>query len=60
MKKKTRLLIASLAMAATSPSFTPLTDLGRGTYRSFPGGLYPGGSTNRPPPISRSERHEPG
>ena len=32
----------------TSVGFTPLSDLGQGTYRGFQGGLYPGGS-NTPP-----------
>jgi hypothetical protein len=29
---------------------TPLTDLGRGEYRGFQGGLYPGGKNDRPAP----------
>ncbi len=32
-----------------NPPFTPLNDLGTGTYKNFPGGLYPNGSNTRPP-----------
>jgi len=32
----------------TSVGFTPLTDLGAGYYKNQQGGLYPGGSNNRP------------
>ncbi|MBI5362375.1 MAG: hypothetical protein HZA53_04290 [Planctomycetes bacterium] len=32
----------------TSVGFTPLSDLGAGTYAGFQGGLYPGGSNVRP------------
>ena len=28
--------------------FTPLNDLGAGTYQGYPGGLYPGGTNTRP------------
>ncbi len=34
--------------ANTSVGFTPLSDLGTGTYHGFQGGLYPGGSNLRP------------
>ncbi len=34
--------------AATSVGFTPLLDLGTGTYLGFEGGLYPGGSSVPP------------
>jgi hypothetical protein len=34
--------------AKTSVGFTPLTDLGTGTYKGFEGGLYPGGSDQPP------------
>jgi hypothetical protein len=34
--------------ANTSVGFTPLNDLGTGTYQGFQGGLYPGGSNARP------------
>src|SRR5437667_2715807 len=34
--------------SGTSTGSVPLTDLGRGTYQGFPGGLYPGGSNVRP------------
>lgn len=33
----------------TSTGFTPLTDLGAGTYRGLSGGLYPAGSASPPP-----------
>jgi hypothetical protein len=32
----------------TTPPRVPLTDLGAGTYKGFPGGLYPGGSNAEP------------
>jgi len=32
----------------TSVGFTPLNDLGTGTYQGFEGGLYPGGASVRP------------
>jgi hypothetical protein len=35
--------------ANTSVGFTPLNDLAQGTYQGFQGGLYPGGSNQRPP-----------
>lgn len=34
--------------AGTSTGLVALTDLGAGTYRGFPGGLYPGGANGRP------------
>lgn len=34
--------------SGTSVGFTPINDLGTGTYQGFPGGLYPGGSILRP------------
>src|SRR5690349_1478617 len=34
--------------ANTSVGFTPLNDLGTGTYQGFQGGLYPGGANVRP------------
>jgi len=34
--------------AGTSVGFTPLSDLGRGTYHGYQGGLYPGGSNSDP------------
>lgn len=34
----------------TSVGFTPLDDLGPGTFMGFEGGLYPGGSNERPTP----------
>jgi hypothetical protein len=34
--------------ANTSVGFTPLVDLGAGTYQGFQGGLYPGGVNARP------------
>jgi lysophospholipase L1-like esterase len=34
--------------AVTSVAFTPLPDLGTGTYQGYQGGLYPGGSNARP------------
>ncbi|MBI1851413.1 MAG: hypothetical protein HYR85_13820, partial [Planctomycetes bacterium] len=44
--------IASFALASdcsrTSVGFTPLVDLGSGTYHGEEGGLYPGGSNSRP------------
>ncbi len=47
------LLGSSAAYAAdctrTSVGFTPLSDLGSGTYQSFQGGLYPGGRTTPSP-----------
>lgn len=33
---------------AQTPGLTPLTDLGAGTYQSYPGGLYPGGGSAPP------------
>jgi hypothetical protein len=55
------LLVASIVLVAsvtpalhaaecsnTSVGFTPLTDLGKGTYHGEQGGLYPGGSNKRP------------
>jgi len=35
--------------ARTSVGFRPLTDLGPAAYQGRPGGLYPGGTNNRPP-----------
>ncbi len=35
--------------AGTSTGLVPLTDLGTGFYQGVQGGLYPGGSNNRPP-----------
>jgi hypothetical protein len=32
-----------------SSNLVPLTQLGKGTYQGFPGGLYPGGKNERPP-----------
>src|SRR5258705_13779595 len=32
----------------TSVGLVPLVDLGAGSYRGFPGGLYPGGTNFRP------------
>src|SRR5262249_44177819 len=53
-----RLCAVSIALAAapaiasncsvTSVGFTPLIDLGTGTYQGQEGGLYPGGSNLRP------------
>lgn len=34
--------------AAPPTGFTPLTDLGTGTYQGVEGGLYPGGANHRP------------
>src|SRR5712691_3083122 len=34
--------------AVISVGFTPLEDLGSGTYQGFPGGLYPAGANTRP------------
>jgi len=34
--------------SATSVGFTPINDLGSGSYQGFQGGLYPGGSNVRP------------
>ena len=46
------LVIAPIAhganCSATSVGFTPINDLGAGSYRGFQGGLYPGGSNLRP------------
>lgn len=46
------LLLSAVAGAAdcdaTSVGFTPLSDLGTGSYQGFQGGLYPGGSNTRP------------
>src|SRR5262245_16050373 len=47
------LLLSFLPAAAqncanTSVGFTPVNDLGAGTYQGFQGGLYPGGSNVRP------------
>ncbi len=49
------LALATLALSAqaqncanTSVGFTPINDLGAGTYQGFQGGLYPGGA-NTPP-----------
>ncbi len=41
-------LVSGQNCANTSVGFTPLNDLGAGTYQSFQGGLYPGGSNQRP------------
>jgi hypothetical protein len=41
-------LAAAQNCARTSVGFTPLDDLGTGSYRGFQGGLY-GGGTNTPP-----------
>ena len=35
--------------SVSSVGFTPLMDLGTGTYHGYEGGLYPGGSNDRPP-----------
>ena len=35
--------------SGTSVGFTPLHDLGPGSYQGFPGGLYPSGANARPP-----------
>jgi lysophospholipase L1-like esterase len=35
--------------SVTSVGFTPLMDLGTGTYHGYEGGLYPGGGNARPP-----------
>ena len=35
--------------ARTSVGFAPLSELGTGSYKAQPGGLYPGGGTTRPP-----------
>ena len=56
-----RFLLAGLAVAAAAacsdtgsppdpgvPSRVPLSELGAGTYKGFPGGLYPGGSNSEP------------
>lgn len=42
-------LTTSVTLALTTPSFTPLNDLGAGLYNDqFQGGLYPGGSNVMP------------
>lgn len=50
--------VPSIAQAAncnvTSVGFTPLNDLGTGTYLGFEGGLYPGGG-NSPPAAHAAE-----
>ena len=37
-----------LGCANTSVGLTPVNDLGTGTYQSYQGGLYPGGTNTRP------------
>jgi len=40
--------IATNAQTRPAAHFTPLTELGTGKYKGFEGGLYPGGSNDRP------------
>jgi hypothetical protein len=40
--------VALLALGADTSALKPLTDLGKGTYQGFPGGLYPDGTNVRP------------